>query len=46
MRILMFLFFFFCRLTYDATLTEPTNLKMMRSVKDEQMRPDDISELW
>ena len=38
---------FLCRLTYDATLTEPTSLKMMRAVKDgEQIHFDDISKPW
>ena len=37
---------FLCRLTYDATLTEPTNLKMMRVAKDDEQSHLDVWKPW
>ena len=34
---------FLCSLTYDATLTEPMSLKMMRAVKDDEQIHLDVS---
>jgi hypothetical protein len=37
---------FLCSLTYDATLTEPTSLKMMRAAKDDEQLHLDVSKPW
>ena len=37
---------FLCRLTYDATLTEPTSLKKMRAMKDNEQIHLAISKPW
>ena len=37
---------FLCRLTYDATLMEPTRLKMMQAAKDDEQLHLDVSKPW
>ena len=37
---------FLRRLTYDATVTEPTSLETMRYVKDDEEIHFDVSKAW